>query len=295
MAGVTINKAMTEQVTLKQLQQEFLQAAVTVKNALDMTVHVHQCVDSTNSWCLQQCRSGREMPFACFAEQQTAGRGRRGKQWLMPAYSNIAMSVSWPFVLSEQLNLLPLSIALAIVKTLETFNLEQVQIKWPNDVYVRGRKIAGILIETQMCNTMQSAENSNEKHMAVVIGVGLNYDMSVLKTEERAQMPALTDICAELESQCIKCKPGRNAVASMLLQHMVDTCAGFEQGAGRHLQEFRSRYDFCKGKNVEIKQDADEVLTGVAVGVSDDAELLVSIDGELRAFNSAEVSVRAES
>lgn len=275
------------------LQADILKASAAKKSGLNMDVVIHGLVDSTNRWSLQQCKQGKQMPFACFAEQQAAGRGRRGKQWLMAPYSNIAMSMSWPFAVSQQLNLLPLSIAMAIVKTLEDLKLEQVQIKWPNDVYVQGRKIAGILIETQVSSVKQVAEKNNENRMAVVIGVGLNYDMSLLEVEARQFMHAVTDICTELESQSIMHKPERNAVASMLLQHMIDICQNFELGALNHLRNFRAHYDFCKGKNIEIRQDANEVLTGVACGVSDNAELLVLIDGEQRVFNSADVSVKA--
>jgi len=143
-----------------------------------MDVTELETVDSTNSWCLRRCETGKALPFVCFAQEQTSGRGRRGKQWHMAACSNIAMSVAWPFATSDRsLPLLPLSIALAIAETLEALNLKQVQIKWPNDVYVQGVKIAGILIETQPVKNRQN--NNDEKQLAVVIGIGLNYDMSL--------------------------------------------------------------------------------------------------------------------
>ena len=271
----------------KQLQAGILKAGVANKGHVDMSVVVHQSIDSTNSWSLQQCKVGKRLPFACFAEEQTQGRGRRGKYWHMTPYSNVAMSIVWPFALALQtLHLLPLCVALAIVETLESFNLRQVQIKWPNDVYVRGKKIAGILIETQPLKNGPKAE----RHVAAVIGVGVNYDMSALHNSE---LPAFTDIVDEVEMQATGYKPDRTMVASTLLKCIVDVCQNFQENSQQYLEKYRTQYDYCKAKDVEIILDNREVLSGIAQGVNEQAELVVMIDGEKRVFNSAEVSVRA--
>ena len=286
------------------LQADVLSAVVAEKNDVHMDVVVHKAIDSTNSWSLQQCRSGKMLPFACFAEDQTLGRGRRGKQWMMSAQSDIAMSLSWPFVLShQQLHLLPLSIALAIVETLENLNLKHVQIKWPNDVYVQGKKIAGILIETQTVKE-KSVEKANErrfmagKQVAVVIGVGLNYDtssfVSSLQDDRYQVLAELTDIECEIKMQVIKQKIDRLMVASTLLQNVVSVCQSFQQEAGCFLEKFRTRYDFCKNKMVVVTLDNKETVSGIALGVNNSAELIVLVNGEERVFNSAEVSVKAD-
>ena len=278
---------MAERVVKKQLQADILKAGVADKGHVDMSVVVHQSINSTNSWSLQQCKVGKRLPFVCFAEEQTQGRGRRGKYWHMTPYSNVAMSIVWPFALAPQtLHLLPLCVALAIVETLESFNLRQVQIKWPNDVYVRGKKIAGILIETQPLKSGPKAE----RHVAAVIGVGVNYDMSALHNSE---LPAFTDIVDEVEMQATGYKPDRTMVASTLLKCIVDVCQNFQENAQQYLEKYRTQYDYCKAKNVEIILDDREVLSGIAQGVNEQAELVVMIDGEKRVFKSAEVSVRA--
>ena len=247
-------------------------------------------VDSTNSWCLRQCEAGKVLPFVCFSQEQTSGRGRRGKQWFMAARSNIAMSIAWSFSASNQsLQLLPLSIALAIVETLESLELKQIQIKWPNDVYVQGVKIAGILIETR---TVKNRQDEKNKQLAVIIGVGLNYDMSMLDTEILNKLPPLTDICEQVVSQKIAVKPESDDIARLLREKVVATCQSYPYSIKENQGKFRARYDYCKGKNVEIIQDDKKVLSGVAQGLNDDAELLVLVEGEQRVFNSAEVSVR---
>lgn len=277
----------------KYLQASVLKAAVAEDCGLNVDVVVHESIDSTNSWCLQQSKAGKSLPFVCFAEEQTQGRGRRGKDWLMSACSNIAMSVAWPFTVSyQQLHLLPLSVALAIAETLESCGMEHVQIKWPNDVFVRDKKIAGILIETQPVKSGSGEENC----VAVVIGVGLNYDMSMLDEslldKIMQQRLVLTDISSEAESQLLEIKPERVVVASTLLQNVVAVCQDFQHASKNSLEKFRTRYDYCKEKNVEVILDNKDVLSGLAQGINDSAELLVLIDGQQQVFNSAEVSVK---
>ncbi len=278
------------------LQAERLKVAVAEKNDMTLDVVVHKSIDSTSSWCLQQSKLGKVLPFACFAEEQTSGRGRRGKHWLMSANRNIAMSLVWPFVFSAQsLHLLPLSVALAIVQTLESFGIKHVQIKWPNDVYVQGKKIAGILIETQAIKNEQVGENVVDgKHVAVVIGLGMNYEMLMCDQVNNQDSLALTDICEQVKLQKIAVKPTRNMVASALLCNVIAVCQNFEQTSVESLKKFRACYDFCKQKNLEIILDNKELLFGVAQGVNDNAELIVLIDDELRVFNSADVSVRSD-
>jgi len=283
------------------LQVDVMKAAIAEAHNVDMDVIVHESIDSTNSWSIQECKRGKALPFACFAENQTSGKGRRGKQWLMSAYSNIAMSISWPYILPrQQIHLLPLSVALAVVKTLEEFGLQQVQIKWPNDVYVQGKKIAGILIETQPIRKrlregdVAVNRSIDENQTAVVIGVGLNYDMSsfvsTVKNNAAEILPGITDITREMAGQ----KIDRGLMALMLLQKVVGICKDFQQNSKQNLDEFRMRYDYCKNNMVEILLDNKETLSGIARGVNDVAELLVMIDGEERAFNSAEVSVKTD-
>ena len=287
-----------------------------------LDIVVHDTIDSTNTWALKECKAGRSLPFVCFAERQTEGKGRRGKAWVMPPESNVAMSLTWPFVLPYQnLQLLPLSIAMAIIETLESFDLKRVQIKWPNDIYVDGIKIAGILIETKMLKS--NADNKNT--IAVVIGIGLNYDMGGIglsgitsskcklvsnrdSLQKKSDMTkfAFTDICSELKKDesekyelekkmgitKLVVRPERLAVASKLLRNVMRTCHAYEKDTGFVLNAFRQKYDYCRNKWVDIILDDQSVISGVAKGVTDNAELIVEIDGVRQIFNSAEVGVK---
>lgn len=274
----------------KRLHAESIRADIVAASDKNIDVVVHDSVDSTNSWSLQQCKTGKTLPFACFAEEQISGRGRRGKQWQMSAYSNIAMSLSWSFAQSNmQLHLLPLSIAMAIVNTLEDIGLHHVQVKWPNDVLVQGKKIAGILIETLPVN---------EKEIAVVIGIGLNYKMPELKIRSeltgKGSYIEITDIDQELSDQAAGRQCDRTSVASALLKNVLTAVQNSQSSTSSCLEIFRKNYDFCRDKTVDVIQDDQQVVSGIAQGVNDNAELLVLINGQQRVFNSAVVSVKAK-
>ena len=272
-----------------------IQAAVAEKNNVMLDVVVHESIDSTNNWSMAQSKQGRALPFACFAEQQEQGRGRRGKQWLMKPCTNIAMSVCWPFTSAKSLCLLPLSVAIAITQVLEDFGLQHVQIKWPNDVYVQGAKIAGILIET----TPVTVDAELAGSLAVVIGIGLNFDMDedilALIASQNQSSAEITDMRRQLEVQRISMRPSREQLAAGLLSRVLQLCQNYEQQAVISLDHFRRRYDYCMDKSIELILDTGERLSGVACGISGSAELMVRLDDsdEVRHFNSAEVSVRA--
>jgi len=122
----------------------------------------------------------------------------------------------------------------------------------------------------------------------------LNYQMLVNDQIKTNELPVLTDICEQIKLQKIATKPERNIVASALLHNVTAVCQHFGKTSKKNLTKFRAAYDFCKQKKVEIILDNKEVLSGIAQGVNDNAELLVLVEGELRVFNSADVSVRAE-
>lgn len=251
-----------------------------------LEIVVHNSIDSTNNWCLSEVKNGRQSPFACFAEQQTAGRGRRGKQWLTPACSGVAMSLCWMLkLLPRQAGLLPLSIAVGICEILEAVGIMQVQVKWPNDVYIRGRKIAGILIETRPLHN---------QGVYVVIGVGLNYDLPLVKQAELTSQTvvAVTDFITEQSLLNGIVSSSRTDIAAALLKKLVYLCENIEQESKRCLNKFRQKYDFCYQNKVDILLDNGGSLTGVAQGVADSGELLVSINGKCLQFNSGEVSIR---
>jgi BirA family biotin operon repressor/biotin-[acetyl-CoA-carboxylase] ligase len=259
---------------------------------LDLDVVVHERIDSTSQWCLDQLRQGRTAPFACFAEQQTAGRGRRGKQWHSADNASIALSMAWAYDPSKTgLQFLPLSVALEITRLLEALEIDEVKIKWPNDVYVKGSKIAGILVETyRLPSAAAPAAGPAGNMRAAIIGVGLNYDMRACEAVLTADGVTCTDIRRQFTDD--QPLPSRLLVAKTLLARLVQLCSSGAYASGECLDVFRRHYDYCKGRQVQVVQDSGAILTGIAIGVTDDAEICIDAGGEVCCFNSADVSIR---
>ncbi len=100
-------------------------------------IHIFPELDSTNRWALQQGQCGD----VCLAEQQTAGRGRRGRQWQSPPGVNLYLSLRWCFAqVPAHLPLLSLVTGLAVAEALEDCAIQGHGLKWPNDVYYAGKE-----------------------------------------------------------------------------------------------------------------------------------------------------------
>ncbi len=264
---------------LSPLQTNIIQREVELIIPADhLDVVLHDCVDSTNTWALQQLKSGRQKPFACFAEQQTAGRGRRGKSWVSPPYSSIYMSLAWSFKLPlNKLAALSLVMGLAVARALEKTGIEPVFLKWPNDVLVQDKKIAGILVETR----------SSNDGIDVVIGVGLNYQMPAELM--RGVEVAWTDVCGQMDAGTII---DRSKLAGMLLRECIEICTQYPHKSPALLQEFAQNYDACKQQAINVRFNNGTTLEGVALGITDRGELRVQLGNEVRVFDSAEISLR---
>ena len=203
--------------------------------------------------------------------------------------ASIAMSLCWVFDSSVDVNLLPVTIAMSIVRSLESAGLEKVAIKWPNDVFVADRKIAGILID--------AIPLTRQHEKVCIIGVGVNYDMSGM--EQELSGICYTDICRET-GQGDRAgdrpgdHPGIQSLAQQLLGNIIVDCQHYATSSQQALASFRNDYDYCYMKQLEILLDDGRCLSGESHGVNDKAELCVKVGDEIVYINSAEVSVRVQ-
>ena len=269
-------------ICVSRLRPETIQHHVLEATGIDLPVIVHDEIGSTSDWSISRCRAGQPVPFACFARSQTSGRGRRGKSWLMAPGASIAMSLCWVFDSSADVvfdaSLLPLTVAMSIVRTLESVGVTGVSVKWPNDVFVNDLKIAGILIDAIPLRQYHGN--------AYIIGVGLNYDMSAMQ-QEMTTIP-FTDVCRATGDD----RPALQSVAERLIANIVFDCQNYATSAHRALYCFRDDYDYCHMRQIDVLLDDGRCLHGVSQGISDQAELCVNVDGEIVHVNSAQVSVR---
>lgn len=241
-------------------------------------ISVFESIDSTNDWCLQQCRENKALPFACIADVQKKGKGRRGRHWVSEKGSSITMSFATTFELgSDQLGMLSLAMGMAVVDVLRSFNIKNAMLKWPNDIIVDHRKIAGILIETVHANN----------RLNVVVGVGLNYDMSSIKTDNIKT--SWTDVLRCLGHEF---EGGRNLLAGNLLKECLNMCEQYQRNFNLLSVEFDSRYNAYIDEPVKVLKDNGGCVEGICVGTTKQGGLRVLVEEKEQVFSSAEISLR---
>lgn len=260
---------------LQRLDVEALRAS-----APNLRIHVLPITDSTNARLL--AADAAQDPQALFAEYQSDGRGRRGRQWVSPFGANIYLSLAWSFALwPKQLTTLPLVVGVACARALRRCGLDEIKLKWPNDLYVGTRKLGGVLVEHR-------AEAGGP--CRVVIGIGLNVAMTRIQASEVAQPWISLN-----EALSLRAKPAatRQAVAAELLQALTTALAEFERDGFESLAQEWSALDLTLDQPVRV-QEAGRELDGIARGVDEQGALRVEIAGALRALHAGDVSLRLQ-
>jgi len=234
-------------------------------------------LSSTNSYLMSLARAeSQSSGVACFAEMQSAGRGRRGKSWFSPVGENIYLSVLWRFrQTSEDFACLGLAMAIAVARAVKRMGLGDVKIKWPNDIYLNDQKMGGILLE--MTGEPQGP-------CSVVVGVGLNVFMN--SSLSRYIDQAWTSIGHHLNGEI-----SRNRVAGMVLAELVLALKEFQQSGFKSFQSEWQQYDLVKGRQVILKMES-AIVKGLALGIDPSGALLLERNGKTERFFHGEVSVR---
>ena len=248
--------------------------------ALVSTLEIHDSLNSTNSYLVERSQHDAPSGLVCFAEHQTAGKGRRGRQWVSPYGSNIYLSLLWRFQQGGMAATAGLSLAIgvAVIRALKQHHIHDVGLKWPNDIYSQGKKLGGILIEVS---------GEADGPCAVVIGLGLN--LFLPETQSQSITQAWTDLTKITGDHPLR----RNELAGVVLNHILTVINGFEtDGIQAYLDEWRS-YDCLQGRAATLFIGRQQI-TGVVEGIDDNGLLLIKrSDGSIQAFASGEVSFNA--
>ncbi len=234
-------------------------------------VHVLAEVSSTNDVASTAGRGGEAEGLVVVAEQQTGGRGRLGREWVSPPRAGLTFSVLLrPTAPAEKWPLLPLLVGVAVARAVRERTGVAVDLKWPNDLLVDGRKIGGILAEVAGA--------------AVVIGIGLN----VSTTADELPGPEATSVSLEVG-------PGESADRMPLLlailrelgpRYLAWQDAG---GGGSVVADFRALCDTV-GREVRVALPGGAVIVGTATGIDDDGRLLVrAADGAVTSVSAGDV------
>lgn len=244
---------------------------------LDWGLRVMDSTDSTNAEALRMLLAGTQAPFVVLAEAQTHGRGRRGRAWVSPPAQNLYYTLALTMSGGPQrLAGLSLVVGLAVMQTLRQMGVKRAGVKWPNDIYANGKKIAGILMEL-------TGDPADLCHVAIGIGINVNMTTSAVEIEQAwTSMRNETSVLVD-----------RNELVRALshsLHHYLR----------RHVEEgfggLRAEWEACNIWHAQhcCLSTGSQQVRGLVIGVDDQGALRLKVDGQERHFSGGELSLRLE-
>lgn len=253
------------------LDSEYIRACLPEVVGAKLSLHHVLSCDSTNSH-VHQCLNPDKRYTVLFSEQQTSGRGRRGRNWCSPFAENLYMTMCFDWAKGvAALQGLSIVVGVAVAELLVEQGVEGVGVKWPNDVWIKGKKVAGILIE------LEGEVTSNWR---VTLGLGLNTHMSAKQGADIDQ--PWTCLAEHVDLS-------RTDIATRLLVKLVSALEEFsERGFGPFTERYQE-LDALAGRRVALHGPDVE---GVVRGVDQNGALLLETDAGIHAFHAGELSVR---
>lgn len=237
-------------------------------------IRILDSIDSTNAQALRSIEEGSVAPFLVLAERQTVGRGRRGRKWVSPFAENIYYSL----VLRmdgglRQLEGLSLVVGLAVMHTLREYGIPGAGLKWPNDVLVGQKKVAGILLELV-------GDPADVCH--VVLGIGINVNMQ--SAEEIDQ-----------EWTSVRLESGkvidRNQLVARLNEVLVSYLERHRLNGFSAIQHEWEQAHLWQGRAVSLIAGVNKI-DGVVLGIDRQGALRLSVEGEEKTYSGGELSLR---
>jgi BirA family biotin operon repressor/biotin-[acetyl-CoA-carboxylase] ligase len=232
--------------------------------------------ESTSTALAARAAAGAPSGTALACELQRAGRGRRGARWYSGLGTGLTFSLLWRFDRgAAALGGLSLAVGVACIRACRALGLEEVALKWPNDLVRSGGKLGGILIELA---------GDALGPTTAVIGVGVN-----VRVPERARR-AIGQPVADLAHAPT---PSRNRLLGELLAALADALPVFAERGFAPFRDEWLRYHAYHRRRVRLLVPPRRTVEGIATGVAEDGALVVATRGGVERFHSAEVSLRS--
>lgn len=237
-------------------------------------ITVLDTTDSTNAEALRAIGLGQEAPFLVLAERQTSGRGRRGRKWVSPFAENLYFSL----VLRidggmRQLEGLSLVVGLAVLQTLRKLGVTGAGLKWPNDVLVGNKKIAGILLELV-------GDPADVCH--VVLGIGVNVNMQVAEEVDQQWTSMRLETGKSCDRNILVAELGEQLLAYIQRQQIDGFSVLQAEWEENHLWQERS---------VSLIAGVSQI-DGVVLGIDNQGALRLKVNGVEKVFSGGELSLR---
>ena len=262
---------MIEVVNKNPLDKEKILSKLSNEFRSKVVLEVFDTISSTNDYLLRKEKNKNKDIKICIAEEQTKGRGRRGKSWISPKFKNIYFSLK-SYLKKEDLSGLSIAVALSVSEVLTKINVMSL-IKWPNDLLVGNKKICGILIETAKVGELTK----------VVIGIGINVNMEYSELIDQEW----TSIKLEKKQSV-----DRNSIITEMINQLCITLNKFEQEEFDYFINKFTSLDLLKDKQFTLKDKPNETFIGKGI---DNKGLLIAQnlkDQRIVKFSSGEVSLK---
>lgn len=235
-------------------------------------IHHFATIGSTNDFLKTQIEAPE---FTCVvADEQTAGRGRRDRDWHSSLGDGLYLSVLLLPETSKRISLLSLMSSIAVAETLVEQNVHGVDIKWPNDVLINGRKLCGILVESV---------GAGSGMLRIIVGIGVNLNHQSFPEE------------LGLIATSLKIETGQTTVVDEFRDHLLkklyEWYLHWQSGDGKLiLDRWQQLSSFARGALVTITLD-EEQLQGETEGLNDDGALMLRLsNGSLKTILSGDVA-----
>jgi BirA family biotin operon repressor/biotin-[acetyl-CoA-carboxylase] ligase len=235
-------------------------------------------VDSTQTVAFALAERGAADRTVVVADQQLAGRGRRGRTWRAPAGTSLLASILVrPRLAQSLLPTLSLTTAVAAAEALRRAAKVDARLKWPNDVLVAGRKIAGILLESRMGGADAGSAARAGSSVITIIGIGINLG-------QREFPPDLASSATSIALETGHA-PGRESVLAALLEEFDAWRMRLEGEGFAPVREAWRRLSDTIGQKVTV-----DAVTGIAVDLDTDGALLIDVGGSVKRVLAGAVS-----
>ena len=210
------------------------------------------------------------------SEYQTDGQGRRESIWNSPLGTNLYFSVQFLLTDTSHTSFIPLIVARSICHALSGMGISNCMIKWPNDIYINGKKAAGILIESRF---------NEAKGLVIVIGIGINVNMTTM--QEIEQQWTSLKISSNINFN-------RNTVLSNVLNFLITDLNNISCFNFMTFKNDWDSLDYLKGKSISVLSD-NSSYNAIALDLASDGALLIDYNNECHKLYSGNISIRKNS
>lgn len=245
--------------------------------AITANVEVHPIIDSTNSELMRRLQSKAELESGkvIVAEMQQAGRGRRGRVWQSPFGANLYYSYFWRLDDGLQAAMgVSIAVGLAVYDAIKALYQIDVELKWPNDIYINKQKLAGVLVEL---------DGQPQGPCQLVIGIGINLQMPESFSQHIDQ--AWTDLNQHTQQLY------KNELVASLTYYLEKRLLQYSQSGLQEMYEQWNALNAFAGEQVELNT-GHRSWRGICEGIDPQGGIRIRQDGEVKSYYGGEISLR---